>query len=735
VSAAPSTTIEATAPALRSVWQERWQKIFQFDRGRMEPWVALRNAIGVTLPLAVGVALGMPLGGLAVSTGALQVSYSDGSGPYAQRAKRMLAAGLLCSIAVVAAGLAGRNRFLATILMILWAFAAGLAVSIGPTAESLGVISLVTLIIYAAQVLTPARAFESGLLALGGALLQTGLSVLLWPVHRYQPERRILARLYSELSRAAIIPIGAEGAPPASEQITSAREALSGLGNDNSLEAERYWSLLNQAERIRLSLLTLRRLRKRLARESESDSSLSDRAEKVQRFLVLSSELLAGIGQSLSEGNSSDQQRKKLQELETLAASLRDEQSSAGPASTSAMTSAVTRDIRFQMDALIGQLRSASRTVSETSAAGFGELADRDAVQPWQRRITGKLAILRANLSWQSSAFRHAIRLSLCLAVGEVVAHRLHNDRSYWLAMTIVLVLKQEFAATFARGLLRIGGTIVGLLLATILFHFLAPGVAMKLVLVGIFTFLLRWAGAANYGVFTVAVSALIVVMVAFTGASPIKLIQARAEMTCLGGIIALAAYMAWPTRELSRVGPTLAAMLDAYREYFHAVAQTRLEGERNEAELNRTRLAARLARSNMEASAERLRAEPGVSAEQIALLTAMLANSHRLVRALLALEVVPQDTVPVRPAFRQFVADVETTLQILAGKLRGEKFVARSLPDLREDYHLLVHSTTSEVNRYALVNEEVDRITNSLNTLAEQVRQWEKLQSLKLQT
>jgi len=31
---------------------------------------------------------------------------------------------------------------------------------------------------------------------------------------------------------------------------------------------------------------------------------------------------------------------------------------------------------------------------------------------------------------------------------------------------------------------------------------------------------------------------------------------------------------------------------------------------------------------------------------------------------------------------------------------------------------------------RYALVNEETDRMTNSLNTLREQVLQWERLQS-----
>jgi uncharacterized membrane protein YccC len=713
--------IGAPGEAHRNAWRQYWRKVLQFDKGRMNPWVALRNAIGVALPLAVGVALGVPLGGLAVSTGALQVSYSDGHGPYAQRAKRMLAAGLLCAFAVVAGGLSGGNAVLAAIVIVIWAFAAALAVSIGPTADSLGVISLVALIIYAVQRLTPEKALLSGLLALGGGLLQTALALALWPVRRYQPERRALAVLYSELSHTAIVPAGPGAGPPASDQSTLARETLAGLGNDHSLEAERYWSLLNQAERIRLSLLTLRRLRRRMLR----DTQILVRVEVVQRFLDISAAILANIGRSLSIGESADSARESLRELETLAEDLRQEE--AKPAT--AFLSAMTRDARFQMDALVGQLRSVVRIVSETTPAGFEALASRDAIQPWPRRITGNLAKLRANLTLQSSAFRHAIRLALCLAIGEVVARQLHSRRSYWLAMTIVLVLKPEFAATFSRGLLRVAGTILGLLLATGLFHFFPPGIGMDVVLVGVFVFLLRWAGAANYGVFTIAVSALIVVMVAFTGVSPKEVTLARGEMTLLGGLIALAAYLVWPTWERTRVFQMLAQMLEAYRAYFHAVAEAHLQCKpQNETELNRVRLAARLARSNMEASADRLRAEPGAHPEQISLLTAMLVNSHRFVRATMALEVVPVGAEPVHEEFLIFARDVEKTLEQLATALRGVKVVARHLPDLREDHHRLVDSADSEMIRYALVNEETDRMTNSLNTLREQVLQWERL-------
>ena len=98
-----------------------------------------------------------------------------------------------------------------------------------------------------------------------------------------------------------------------------------------------------------------------------------------------------------------------------------------------------------------------------------------------------------------------------------------------------------------------------------------------------------------------------------------------------------------------------------------------------------------------MEASAERLRAEPGTRPEQVDLLTAMLANSYRFVRAVMALEAVPVGAEPVHEEFRDFADNVDKTLELLAAALRGEKLVVRDLPDLREDHHRLTSSADSE--------------------------------------
>ena len=297
--------------------------------------------------------------------------------------------------------------------------------------------------------------------------------------------------------------------------------------------------------------------------------------------------------------------------------------------------------------------------------------------------------------------------------------------------MTIALVLKPEFTATFTRGLLRIAGTIVGLLLATGLFHLFNPGVALQVILIFVLVFLLRWLGPANYGIFGIAVSALIVFLLAIGGVPPKDVIWARGVNTVVGGALALLAYWLWPTWERTRVSERIAEMLDAYRNYTHALARWNPADKFWMQELERVRRGARTARANLEASIDRLGSEPGTTREQIARLSAVLASSHRFIHALMALDAVflQQPALASSPPLTNFLSKVETTLALLASTLRGARAPSKDFPNLREEHRLMVQSRTSDASsamaRFDSINIEADRLTNSVNTLAEQIIQW----------
>jgi uncharacterized membrane protein YccC len=715
--AAASPSVQKTNPPGPA--QSFWRLLTKFDRSKMlSALLALRNSVGVVLPLVAGYAIGMPRAGLVVASGAINVALSDGSDPYARRAKRMISSSLLCAIAVSAGALSEPHALLAIAIATFWAFLAGLFVSLGQTASDLGSISLVMLLVYVSQPLTPRQALLSGALALAGGLLQTALSIALWPVQRYEPERRALADFFQRLSAIAKSPLVAASVPAASRESALAQQAIAPLDTAENVEAVRYRGLLNQAERINFSLRMLARLRLRMARQSHPHPAV----EIVDAALLRASAVLRIISASLLTGNLADP--APFSEIPQLARKLANQ---AAPA-PSAFFAAVLRDAVFQLNALAGQLRASLELTTHTTPAGQAAFDKKESAQPLLLRFSGRLATLRANLSLDSSACRHAIRLAVMVAIGEALGRGFYWRRSYWMPMTIALVLKPEFTTTFSRGLLRIAGTIGGLLVATALFHFLPLTVTSQILLVFVFMFLLRWVGPANYGILAATVGALVVLLLAVAGISPKAVIWERGANTAAGGALALLAYWIWPTWERTRMSERLARMLEAYRAYFHLLADAyQRQTICDQRELDRARMAARVTRSNLEGSLDRLSSEPGTTAEQKNRLNAILASSHRLVYSIMALDAgwAQTPSVSPRPAFLRFAAAVEETFSLLAAALRGIRTPDKDFPDLRESHIRLVESDDGSTQRYALVNVEGDRMTNSLNTLREQILDW----------
>ena len=120
--------------------------------------------------------------------------------------------------------------------------------------------------------------------------------------------------------------------------------------------------------------------------------------------------------------------------------------------------------------------RQDAREQAEALAAEFrAAIGPPRTSEPRREDRFSRTARLRANLSLQSTTFRHAIRLAIAVGAGDALARFLLNphdiQRTYWLPMTTSLVLKPDFTTTFTRGTLRIVGTLAGLLVATGLFR------------------------------------------------------------------------------------------------------------------------------------------------------------------------------------------------------------------------------------------------------------------------
>ena len=494
------------------------------------------------------------------------------------------------------------------------------------------------------------------------------------------------------------------------------------LDRDHSPEGARHLLLLSEAEQLRLGLLFTSRLRSRVRREDVAGAE----GEVLDRFLELCSRVLRSIGDSLISGETATATPKDLYELDTTVEQLRElSRTSSSPAHHQALIS----EVHLEADVVAGRLRAAVDLVTHATPAGLEAFERRQTYTPWKLRLAGTLALLRANLSLDSAACRHAIRLAASVAIGDALARGLGLPRSYWLPMTVAIVLKPDFTATFSRGVLRLAGTFTGLALATVLFEVLpASSKAAEVTVIVVLMFMLRAFGPANYGIIVVTVSALIVFLFAMLGVAPKEVVAARAVNTAAGGVIALLVYWLWPTWERTQVPEALARTLDGFRTYFRVLRESYENPNQSFAhELDISRRAGRLARTNLEASIDRLSAEPGGQPESMHSLRSAVAALYRLAHALMALEAgfSTSPPVPPRQAFTPFANHVELTLYHLAAVLRGSPFDRSTLPNLREDVHAIVHSPVVMTERYALVNVEADRIASSLDSLTEALLHW----------
>jgi uncharacterized membrane protein YccC len=358
------------------------------------------------------------------------------------------------------------------------------------------------------------------------------------------------------------------------------------------------------------------------------------------------------------------------------------------------------------------------RNADFAGSRGELRLAAREAALPRNLRPRNPLAILRANLHLSSVAFRHALRCGACLAIavaGERIAGIGHG---YWIPMTCAIVLKPDFAGTFRIGLLRVAGTLVGLLLATALVHVAFGSEWARIVLLALLCFGFRQLTTMHYGLGVMLLTALIVVLLSFEGISPTETMNARALGTSLGSALALAAYALWPTWERGRVRGALADLLDAYRQYFLAVAG---DDPRVRADV---RALSRRARTNAQASLDRLRGEPR-RRHLVATAEGIFANANRFLRAAMALEAMRQSAAPLsdRHAVETFATSVDAATGELAQALRESRMpaVGTSLREAQSRLRdaLRATSTDNDPGLVAAWIDASDRIADSIGTLA----------------
>ncbi|MEO9077730.1 MAG: FUSC family protein [Rhodanobacter sp.] len=655
------------------------------------PWqVVVRNVAAVILPLGLGIATGYPNIGLGLGTGALTTMFSDQPGPYRQRLRQLLLASLAAGLASLVGLLIGGHLLPILLATAACGFFGGMLVVFGTDIARVGMTSMILLVITAAEPTSPAHALGGAGLIFCGGLLLAALSLAAWPLQRYGPERLALVEVYAGL--AALARQSSEDdtdAPALSDAMSTLQQTLLGRHRANGRAMEAFGVLLELAERIRLELTAMNELRGDLALH--------------KLFRDAAAGVLAAIADALTHGDSPEQARSLLQALRSSEQALLD----VHPAYTP----------NAHIHALAGQLAAAVRNADWAGSRGELRANAADIQLPPALRSSSIRATLRANLTPRSVAFRHAVRMAICLSLALWIGRALHLQHGYWLPMTAAIVLRPDFAATFNFGLLRVLGTVLGLVLTTVLLYITPNEPLAHLALMAVLCMSFRYLATAHYGIAVAALTGTVVILLSFEGVNPGAAVTDRVINTALGCGMALLAYLAWPTWERTRARDALARMFEAYASYLAALAKPSQDHLRRD-----SRSAARTARTNAHASIERMRSEPATPAELLALAQTLFANGNRLARTAMTLEASLDDLAELLAPepWQRFVENAAEALHIISVALRSHQSVNR-LPDLRAQQRALV-GLLLQVDDTAAAEMLVrisDRLVDNIDTLA----------------
>ncbi|OZM73448.1 hypothetical protein CFN78_10715 [Amycolatopsis antarctica] len=475
------------------------------------PWSrAVRAALALAVPLAVGLALGdIGLGAL-VSTGALPTVLSEAAGPYRYRARRIGGATAAAAVGYAIGLFAGASPWTSVPAVIGIAAVSALVSAAGNNASNAGLQFFVFGVLGTGQHAMGIGLGVSLLCFLAGAAWGLTVALAAWTVRATTPERSAVAQVYIEL--AAMLSAEDEHTSRAARhQLTTAMNTA----YDRLLTA-RSWLSGRDA--------TYRALLNRLAAGTpavEASVAIVNAGQRAPREVVT---YLASVATSILAAVPVDEPPEPAAD--------------ASPAQLA--------------------LYAGLERIAKGEQRGRRDPAPlREKVRDWAT------SLIAGPLTWIAAA-----RLTLCVAIAEAAGLLVPFERSYWITLTVGIVLKPDFGSVFGRAVLRGIGTVAGVGLGAAALGIGAPGWALVL-LAGVFA-----AGAAigkvrNYGILSAFVTPLIILQMDLTNQGDWPVVLARLVDTVLGcAIVLVFGYLLWPGSRRPRVGGLLADVVDAVGAY-----------------------------------------------------------------------------------------------------------------------------------------------------------------------
>lgn len=534
----------------------------------------VRITLEIAIPAVIFSFLGDMATGFALSLGALCVSSADSPGPIIHRRNGMLFCNIFVFISALLTGLVNHNMLFLGLLILASSFFFTMFSVYGTRASSVGFASLLIMVLQMSDVMPFQKVFTNSLLILCGGIWYMSIALLLDRFTPNKPAKRSLGDCLHETAQYLLI--------------------KSEMYNPQSNLEEQYKKLLNQQAIVNEKQNSVREL---LFKNRE----LLKESTHTARILVLTFvdivDLFEHIMATWYDYSSLREKYAStgiLEEFSFTIKNLASEIDNIGEAIQAGSLYKKEFDLRNELNKIrekIDSLQSTGSTIMlkkilvnlrnlgdktdeilkyfNEDTASKGKLRSRNEYSRFvtHQKING--SVFKNNFTFQSSVFRHSLRMMITCGTGFIISKLIsHGHHSYWITMTIIIILKPSFSLTkkknYDRILGTIGGGIIGLLLLyffkdqTILFVFIL------FFMLGTYTF-----KTLNYIVMVIFLTPYILILFHFLGLGALNVAGERLLDTAIGSLLAfLASYFLFPQWESGNIQKNMGDVLKANIHY-----------------------------------------------------------------------------------------------------------------------------------------------------------------------
>ncbi|MFD8819589.1 FUSC family protein [Streptomyces sp. NPDC059627] len=477
-------------------------------------WAALaRAALGMSIPLAVGLAVGQPAYGALASMGALSGVIGDTADAYRMRILNIAVPQLFGAVGVTVGSLVYGQGWLTVAVITGIALLSGMISTIGAVSSVSGLLLLLNSVIGAGLPL-PGAWWLTPVLMTGGGLLVLLLALLAWPLRSGVPERSAVAAAYRTVADLLSVSDSDDG-----EAYDRARRTVT--------------ESLNQSYDLILARRAWYRGRSReLTRMLAQLNAITPVVEAAPAVRLAGKPLPPEIPAAVLH----------------IADAI--ETGYTGPIGLDLPTP--VNETGRAVDHALRHV-AAVATTPDVDPRGIDDRLGRPAALGIRTARAARNVVLSAN-SW-----RYGIRLALCIGIAQALVSLVPVPRSYWVALTITFVLKPDFGSVFSRALLRAVGTVAGLVVAATVLTVVPRGwwdVPVMMILAPLVPALTP----RGYGFQTAAITPVILLLSDVLNHQGTALLLPRLLDSLMGCAIALiAGYLLWPESWRTRVGDRLA--------------------------------------------------------------------------------------------------------------------------------------------------------------------------------